>query len=116
MCFLKIFHYGAVQYLRADTVIVNSEMSESLFICKFLFCFTLLYSLPPSLPNISISSLLSSDISIALLLPRCLWGELEHMCVSRFVFVRRRVRAYVLWVRSLHVTLVGTKQVQAKWL
>lgn len=96
---------------------VNSGMSKSLLICKLLLSFKFpLLSPSLTLPNIFISSLLPSDISIALLLPRRLRGALEHMCVSRSVFVQSGVRASVSWVHFLHVTLVGTKQVQAKWI
>ena len=108
----KIFRYKAMQCLITDTVSACWSVSKLQLSLHFPFT----ASLRLSLPNIFISSLLPSDISIALLLPRRLRGELEHMCVSRSVFVRSAVRAYVLWVLSLHVTLTGTKQVQAKWI
>lgn len=61
---------------------VNSGMSKSLLIYKLLLSFKFpLLSPSLTLPNIFISSLLPSDISIALLLPRRLRGALEHMCV-----------------------------------
>lgn len=93
-----------MQCLITNTVISSSGVSKPLLICNLLLSF---YFLPLTLPNIFISSLLPSDISIALLLPRRLRGELEHMCVSRSVFMQSGARVSVLWMHSLHVTLRG---------
>lgn len=85
------------------------------------FNFPVLFHFPPfsflrsSFSPFFLISPFLSDISIARLLPPCLRGELEHMCATQCVCVCV-VHVYVLRVRSLHVTLTGTKQVQAKWI
>lgn len=78
-------HYRTVQCFTTDTVIAGVESVLEVPIPTHLWAtishFTLLYLLPLAFPNIFISSLLPSDISIALLVPHRLRGELEHMCV-----------------------------------